>query len=326
VHAGAVILAALRTFAHRVAPTDAFGRIRPVRVGIVDVGANTVRLLVAHTEADGVAASREDRVQVGLGEEIERSGRISERKLDEAARSAAAQVRRARRVGCSAVRVVVTSPGRQAENGQELLDRLVEATGAPTVVLSAEDEGELAWKGAVDAAPRVGDPVAVCDVGGGSAQIAVGRVDTGPSWVRSIDIGSLRIARRAFESDPPSRGDVAAANEAIASAFREVTPPMPRTAIAVGGTARALRRVVGEELTEETLTAAAELFATEPSKRLARCYGLERTRARTMTAGVLILLEVRRRLNVDLRVGRGGIREGAALTLLAELATAARSA
>ena len=172
-----------------------------MRVGIVDVGANTVRLLVASADQGCLVSIREDRAQLGLGEEIERAGRIGEKKLSEAAETAKAHVRRARKLSCTSIAVLVTSPGRQAANGLELVSRLAEATGVSTHVLTAQEEGELAWRGAVTAAANLPETVAVCDVGGGSAQIAVG-TGTRPSWVRSLDIGSLRLTRRAFRSDP----------------------------------------------------------------------------------------------------------------------------
>src|SRR5262249_57926400 len=117
---------------------------------------------------------------------------------------------------------------------------------APAAVWGGEEEAGPAWRGRVGAADDVPSSVAVCDVGGGSAQIAVGSPAKGPTWVRSIDIGSLRLTRRAFRDDPPSPGDVARATRAIAEAFDNVKPPRPRGALAVGGTARALRRGGGE--------------------------------------------------------------------------------
>ena len=280
------------------------------------MGANTVRLLVAARDGERSVAVREERVQLGLGEQIEQTGRISEDKLDETAATAATRVRRARKAGCAAIEVLVTSPGRQAENGRELVTRLREATGAPTRVLSAEEEGALAWRGAVSSAGELPASVAVCDVGGGSAQIAVGALAEGPAWVRSIDIGSLRLTRRAFRDDPPSGADIERARAAIAESFDDVTPPLPLAALAVGGTARALRRIAGEQLGADGIAAAIEDLRELPSRQIAKTFKLDRQRARTITAGALILAEIQSRLKVPLEVGRGGLREGAALQLL----------
>jgi exopolyphosphatase/guanosine-5'-triphosphate,3'-diphosphate pyrophosphatase len=297
-------------------PTGTSAKIAGVRVGIVDVGANTVRLLVAARDDDQVVAVREERVQLGLGEEIERAGKISADKLEETALTAAARVRRARKLGCAAVEVLVTSPGRQASNGRELLDRLAEATKAPTRVLTAAEEGELAWRGAVASARETPSTVAVCDVGGGSAQIAIGSREEGPSWVRSVDIGSLRLTQRAFRQDPPTQEDVARAREAIADAFADLAPPPPLGALAVGGTARALRRIAGNRLGPSEIDGAIEELLRKPSRHVAKTFKLDRQRARTILAGALILGEIQLRLNVPLEVGRGGLREGAALMLL----------
>ena len=301
---------------------DGAATIAVVRVGIVDVGANTVRLLVAARDGERLPAVREERVQVGLGEQIEQKGRISEEKLVETAATARMCVRRARKLGCAAVEVLVTSPGRQAENGRVLVSRLLDATAAPTRVLTAEEEGALAWRGAVSAAGDVAASVAVCDVGGGSAQIAIGTLADGPSWVRSVDIGSLRLTRRAFRQDPPSANDVTRAHEAIAEAFDDMAPPLPLAALAVGGTARALRRVAGEPLSGDAIYAAVEELRTRPSRQVAKAYKLDRQRARTIIAGALILAEIQRRLNVPFEIGRGGVREGAALQLLDAAASA----
>jgi exopolyphosphatase/guanosine-5'-triphosphate,3'-diphosphate pyrophosphatase len=297
-----------------------------VRVGIVDVGANTLRLLVAAAEDGRLVPVREDRVQLGLGEEIEVSGSIGEKKLDEAAATARVHVRRARKLACVAIHVLVTSPGRQARNGEELVARLAEATGVPTRVLMAVEEGELAWRGALAGATDLPETVAVCDVGGGSAQIAVGSPADRPAWARSVDIGSLRLTRRALPNDPPDAEDLARAESVVGHAFADITPPLPLAAIAVGGTARALRRIAGNELTQEHLRTAVRRLAKRPSRKIAKEYNVDEARARTITAGAVIFLEIQRRLGVPLRVGRGGLREGAALTLLDEAGSTVRSA
>ena len=163
---------------------------------------------------------------------------------------------------------------------------------------------------------EVPSTVAVCDVGGGSAQIAVGSPADGPTWLRSVDIGSLRLTRRAFRNDPPTARDLERAGAAIAATFDELAPPVPLAALAVGGTARALRRVEGDLLGPEQFANAVRELQLQPSRQIAKTYRLDRQRARTLTAGALILAEIQRRLNVPLQIGRGGLREGAALMLL----------
>jgi len=287
------------------------------------VGANTLRLLVAAPDGGGVVGLSEERVQLGLGEEIESRGHIGEEKLEQAAATARSHVRKARKLGCVAVEVLVTSPGRQAENGDQLVRRLAEATGIPTRVLSATEEAELAWRGACAAATDLPETVAICDVGGGSTQIAVGTPSAGPSWTRSVELGSLRLTRRAFRHDPPDKEDLTLAQEAVGRAFADIAPPRPLAAIAVGGSARALRRVAGDRLTEDELIASVRRLSKRRSRKIAKTYGVDEARAQTMTAGALIFIELERKLGVPMQVGRGGVREGAAQTLLADVEAAA---
>jgi exopolyphosphatase/guanosine-5'-triphosphate,3'-diphosphate pyrophosphatase len=297
-------------------------RIGAVRVGIVDVGANTLRLLVAARDDRRVVAVREQRVPLGLGEEIERAGEISEAKLAEVQTVARAHVRRAHKLGCDRIEVLVTSPGRQAANGTELVQRISDATGAATRILSPEEEGELAWYGVLAGLDNPTDSVAVCDVGGGSTQIVVGTVSGGPAWARSIDLGSLRLTRRSLSSAPVTSDDIKAARHEVEAAFADLAPPLARSAFATGGTARALRKVAGTTLDADALASATQALAESSRRAITRNYGVDPARARTLLAGTLILREVRRRLCLPLMVGRGGIREGAAMLALDDLAAA----
>lgn len=296
-----------------------------MRVGIVDVGANTLRLLVAAPggAGGGVKSVRAERTQLGLGEDIERSGgTICPEKLEEAAAVAKNYVRRARSARCDLIQVLVTSPGRQAANGKALVAALEDATGAAVRVLGRDEEGNLAWRGAVACAEEPPESVAVCDVGGGSTQLAVGTLDEGPAWTRSVDIGSLRLARRAFESDPPRKRELTRARDEVAAALAELTPPLPLAALATGGTARSLRRVVGSSLGEPELEAALRKLGKRTIAEISQDFGVDSDRARTFLAGTMILAGVQMLLAIPLAVAQGGLREGAALALLAEAATA----
>src|SRR6516164_759233 len=182
-------------------------------VGVIDVGANTVRLNVSD---DGEEVHRE-KVMVRLGDAIERTGSVPAAKLDETAALIERFVDDARELGVQRLEILVTSPGRQALNGRELIARIeAAAEGAPVRLLSAQEEGRLGFLGAIAGtrgpARRL---VAVCDVGGGSSQVAVGTRREGLAWVRSIDIGSMRLTSRLLGEDPPGDAAVARARDEV---------------------------------------------------------------------------------------------------------------
>jgi exopolyphosphatase/guanosine-5'-triphosphate,3'-diphosphate pyrophosphatase len=220
--------------------------------------------------------------------------------------------------------VVVASPGRQAENNDLLVRTLSRAAGVPVRVLSRDEEARLAFEGALAGSHPTGT-VAVVDVGGGSTQIAVGTRSGGPAWLTSVDVGSLRLSARVDCADPPAKRGTAALRAEAADAFSTVTPPLPKEAVAVGGTARALRRLVGRSLGPSELAEASRRLRGEPAKRIASRFDLELWRARSLPAGAAILGCVQDLLGVPLLVGRGGLREGLALQLLDRLPAAQSS-
>jgi exopolyphosphatase/guanosine-5'-triphosphate,3'-diphosphate pyrophosphatase len=293
-----------------------------VHAAVIDVGSNTVRLLVARPTASGLVTAREEKAFVGLGEEILRRGCIGEAKLAETANLARRYAWIARKQGVDLLEVVVTAPGRQAPNGDELVDARARATRAPVRQLTPDEEGALAYRGALARAGQLPRPVAVCDTGGGSTEIVVGAPPAPPAWSRSVELGSLRLSAGFLPSDPPIPEELAAAQTEAAYLLVELTPPRPHAALAVGGSARGLSRLVGPMLDERTLTDALELVSTMPAARLAKAHGLAEQRARVLPAGAIILREVVRLLGVPLELARGGVREGALVELLAEAAAA----
>jgi exopolyphosphatase/guanosine-5'-triphosphate,3'-diphosphate pyrophosphatase len=154
---------------------------------------------------------------------------------------------------------------------------------------------------------------AVVDLGGGSTEIAVGCPGDRPSWVRSVDLGAVRLTDRLLDAHHPTPEDVAAARKAVAEAFSGVTPPLPGTALAVGGSARALGRVLGRSLTRGKLAAAASILPVCTPDALAERFDVGKQRAPLLLAAALILAEVQQRLVVPLEVAEGGVREGAVL-------------
>jgi exopolyphosphatase/guanosine-5'-triphosphate,3'-diphosphate pyrophosphatase len=185
-------------------------------------------------------------------------------------------------------------------------------------VLSGEEEGLLAYEGAIACVGGLPGSVAVCDVGGGSTELVVGTQPAPPAWRRSADIGALALTSLLLPSDPPAPAQLDAAAAEIDFRLDGIVPPQPLGAIAVGGSARALTRLVGPTLGVDALDEALSVVAKRPSAKLAKRHGLDPERARLLPAGALILRAVTVRLGVPLQLGRGGLREGIAAGLLAE--------
>jgi exopolyphosphatase / guanosine-5'-triphosphate,3'-diphosphate pyrophosphatase len=274
-----------------------------MRIGVIDVGSNTTRLLVASAGPDGLVPLEKEKVRLSLGEEIERYGAVSAVHLAAAAKAVREMAAVARRKRVVSLDVFLTAPGRQAGNAEELVAALSRAARVPARVLTKEEEGSLAYRGAVlTAGIPLPSRIAACDIGGASTEIAVGSPDSGPDWIESIDLGSVRLTAR--------EGDMA---DEARQAFDSLEPPVVEAALVVGGSARAARRLVGEELGEQELAEALRLVETCRPREIARRFGVDRARAEILPAGVVLLAEVQRRLGVTLHVCSGGIREGAVL-------------
>jgi exopolyphosphatase / guanosine-5'-triphosphate,3'-diphosphate pyrophosphatase len=296
--------------------------MRPVRASVIDIGSNTIRLLVAKNGRRGLDPILSRRAYVGLATDIERDGWISEEKLVRVQELAARYTVLARDSGADRLEVLVTSPGRQSGNSPELHAALAKATGGRVRQLSAEEEGRLAYAGAVGACRSVPESIAVIDLGGGSTQVMVGTREA-PAWLRSLDLGSLRLTERFVHSSPPIPSVLDAVACVVEKEFESLTPPLPISALATGGTARALRRMVGRRLGEKNLNAVLALLTAKTAEEVAADYDVPVERARVLPAGTIVLREAHRRLGVKLEVARGGVREGALRGVFGELAVAA---
>jgi exopolyphosphatase/guanosine-5'-triphosphate,3'-diphosphate pyrophosphatase len=294
-----------------------------VRVGVLDVGSNTARLLVADVDAGGVEPVATARAYLGLGAEIADTGTLRPKTISAAARACRKYADRARELGVERAQVIVTAPGRQGAASVELVAALRERTRLPVRILDAEDEGRLAFDGAVAHIVDAPSMVGVVDVGGGSTEVVVGFPEAEPTWLRSVDLGSLRLTRLALASDPPTRRQLERARSAARRAFSDLEPPRPVVALAAGGSARALARLVGSTFDRADADAAVAILARRRSGKVARDVGIDPSRAATVLAGALLLGEASRALRRPLTLARGGVREGAALVLAAEQVAAA---
>ncbi len=225
----------------------------------------------------------------------------------------------AKEAGATAIEVVVTAPGRKNRTARRLLSELRRAAAVPVQVLSSDEEAALSFAGAVASTTSPASSFVVCDVGGGSTELAAGTRSMGAGRTSSFALGSLRLTTTALKDDPPDPADIAVARLEAAIALCEVAVPPADLALATGGTARALSKLVGAHLAETQLSKALTLLSSKPSHVLAVRFGLPPWRARTLASGAAILAEVERALGLPLEVVRGGLRDGAALALLDRL-------
>jgi exopolyphosphatase/guanosine-5'-triphosphate,3'-diphosphate pyrophosphatase len=155
----------------------------------------------------------------------------------------------------------------------------------------------------------------VVDVGGGSTEIAVGTLEHGVEWCASFDFGSGFLADSYLHTDPPSAAELQAVRAHAAGVLEGIRPPETDHAVAVGGSAASLRRLVGAVLEPETLQRALRVLSEAPAADVARRFDLEPERVKLLPAGILALDAAAQVLGRPLQIGRGGLREGVLLDI-----------
>jgi exopolyphosphatase/guanosine-5'-triphosphate,3'-diphosphate pyrophosphatase len=283
----------------------------------IDIGSNTTRVLVAEPVDGQLKKVMEQRAYTRINKALDENGAICPDKVAEVAEIVATQVRLARELGAETIRSVATAAVREAPNGEQAARVIADASGVPVDVLSDEEEGRLSFIGATKG---LGHPVegkiGVVDVGGGSTEIIIGSVAGGVEEVRSWRVGSGVLADELIASDPPSAAEIRKVRDRIDDIFEGVEVEHPARAVAVGGSATSLRRLVGTVLEYETLERGIRVLCGDPSADVARRFELDPVRVRILTTGVLLLEKVSELLGQPLQIGKGGLREGVILDLL----------
>ncbi|MGN6276513.1 MAG: Ppx/GppA phosphatase family protein [Solirubrobacterales bacterium] len=259
----------------------------------------------------------EQRAYTRIGKAIDDKGRIGEEKTEEVGDVVGTQVRLAKELGAEEIRAVATAAVREAGNGEEVAEAVGAAAGVPVEILSEEEEGRLSFIGATK---TLGHPVeglvGVVDVGGGSSEVILGTVPGGVQSVRSWPVGSGNLAEELIGSDPPSAAEIRRIRDRIDDIFEGVEIERPAQAVAVGGSATSLRRLVGAVLEYETLERGIRVLCGDPATEVARRFELDPTRVRILPTGVLLLEKLSDLLGQPLQIGKGGLREGVILDLL----------
>ncbi|MDQ4130438.1 MAG: Ppx/GppA family phosphatase [Actinomycetota bacterium] len=183
------------------------------RRAAVDVGTNSVRLLVV--ESDGSRLARELAV-TRLGQGVDETGHLDDDALSRTLEVMARYRRQWEELGAEDVRIAATSAVRDAADRDRFLSGVREVAGREPEILSGEEEALIAFRGATTAldVPR---PTAVLDVGGGSTELIVGDADGDYAASVSLQLGCVRLTERLLPSDPPTATELADARAEMAA-------------------------------------------------------------------------------------------------------------
>jgi exopolyphosphatase/guanosine-5'-triphosphate,3'-diphosphate pyrophosphatase len=287
-----------------------------VLCGCIDIGSNTTRLLVADARDDGLREVLARRAFTRIGKGLKPGAAIPHAKIIEVADVVAGHRDLAAQAGAHPVRTVATAAIRGAANRDEFVEVVSERGGVEVTILDGEEEARLAFFGATRTLGRAVDGVVgVVDVGGGSTEIAIGTAAGGVSWWASFRLGSGHLADEYLCSDPPAASEIEAVRAHAAGVLGGLGVPLPRSAVAVGGSAASLRRLVGPVLDAASAGRALDVLAGAPASDVAARFTLDPERVRLLPAGMLILEAAAIQLGCPLIIGRGGLREGILLEM-----------
>ena len=307
-----------------------------MRLGVLDVGSNTVHLLVveAHPGARPIPTASHKSV-LRLMRYLEPDGSISSEGVAAILAAVGGAASAAREAGIEELLAFATSAIREAANGEEVLDLVERDTGVRLQVLSGDDESRLTYLAVRRWFGWSAGRLLLFDIGGGSLEIAQG-IDEVPDVARSLPLGAGRSTISFLPDDPPSAEQVAklraharsVLEEALES-FREV--PSPDHVVGSSKTIRSLARLAGgveggfgdserSILTREGLDDWTPRLARIPADARPALPGITADRTFQIVAGAVVLSEAMRAFGVDeLEVSPWALREGLILRRLDRL-------
>ncbi|HEX4338241.1 MAG TPA: Ppx/GppA phosphatase family protein [Polyangiaceae bacterium] len=301
------------------------------RVAAIDVGTNTVLLLIATGSADEPRAVLERATITRLGKGVDASGRLTDEAVARTIACLESYGASIRQHGVALVDVVCTSAARDAQNGAAFIELAARAVGTTPRIIAGDEEARLTFDGALSGLD-VGGDVTVFDIGGGSTEIIHGTPDGAKVRIASavsLDVGSVRLTERHVKNDPPLPDELDAIRRDVDKALATLPRHPTAKLVGVAGTITTLAaieqgldqydssRVHGSRLTRSTVSSLLARLASVPLAERRAISGLEPARADVIVAGAILADEVLSWSGSDdLVVSDRGVRWGLARGLL----------
>jgi exopolyphosphatase/guanosine-5'-triphosphate,3'-diphosphate pyrophosphatase len=186
---------------------------------LIDIGTNSVKLLVASVRGRNVTPLHEESEQTRLGRGFYETHLLQPDAIHGTALAVARFAALAADAGAVNIRVIATSAARDARNQQELLDTVRRVTGLRIEVISGDQEAQWVYQGVTSDPALAGHRLLILDVGGGSTEFILGQGDH-KRFCQSFPLGSVRLLERLHPADPPSPADLARARDEVAAFVR----------------------------------------------------------------------------------------------------------
>lgn len=309
-----------------------------MRLASIDIGTNTILMLVADVERNGtLSVVRDEHFIARLGKGVDEHGFIQKETFQRVRRILSQLKSIADSNGVQHLAACGTSALRDAANRQEFIDFIREHLPIDIKILSGQEEAESTYLGAVSEylEDSPSGEYAVLDIGGGSTELVTGTGSNVSSAV-SIDIGSVRLTERILKNSPPENTALEDAVKLVQNHLHHISPlPSATTLIGVAGTLTTLaalnlqlktfdKTLINRYvLTKETIERIFQELRHLTLDQIRRYPQIHPSRADILLAGILILLETLHKVNLSqITVSDRGLRYGILLQMARTLINA----
>jgi len=317
------------------AAAETRGDVISSRLAAIDVGTNSVRLIVADVEADGTYRVLDEEKEVTrLGEGLEKTGWLAAEPIERSLQAISKMKAIAEGQQVSRLRAIATSAVREARNGSTFCRLVEERCSLPLEVISSDDEARHAFRSVVHHFNLDDQPTAVVDIGGGSVEVVLA-AGTVVDQVFSAPLGAVRLTERYIKSDPVTAEEEATLNRSIDDTLREIIGKPPfKTPVMIGsgGTFSTLAEILQCQREGRVGTVQGTRISIKDAARVRRellemslkarrqVPGLSPARADIVVAGLTVIVRLAKRLGSrEIWVNDKGIRDGLLLSMIDDL-------
>lgn len=306
--------------------------MKPVRRAVIDVGTNSVKLLVAEAEGPVIHPVIEQSRQTRLGKNFYENRRLQPDAIAQTAKAVAEFADLARRQSAESIRVIATSAARDATNPEDLVSAIAQVCQVKLEIISGAQEAQWAFQGATRGTDLARTPLLLVDVGGGSSEFILGHAGR-QNFARSFPLGTVRLLEKSSPGDPPSPDDFARCRDRVESILRnDIHPALdplfrrerqsgPVQLVGTGGTASILaclelksdhfdrEQIEATRLSLPKIQSFVKALWGLPLAKRKETPGLPKSRADVILTGVLIFALVMETFGFEqLRVSTRGLR------------------